>query len=360
MASSPSRYLGAALLQGVGAGAKTYESVQGEMLKRQADSATAARAAFQFYPGIGPGVLATDTKTGALRVVPATEYQKNPAQFILPTQNEVPTENAGQPNVEPTSVITPHFNAQSVAAAVKDRDLANSAQSQAQFNNMGEASVKKLTEMSSQAESAYNSKPSLQQLALTLAQADQKSWAGPGPFAQKTALVGSVLNQFGSVLGFGPNYFSDATTDQDINSKITTLLASDAAKSADQHAVQALRAYQAATPNRSMDPKAAAELAASLMVSNQTYIDKNQFASIYGKQSQGVIGPNFEPQFRNEFDEQKYNTERSFLQKLMLDPKGKIYLSAITSGSRTPADIQHFFTINKVPEVARYFVQGAK
>jgi hypothetical protein len=360
MASSPSRYLGAALLQGVGAGAKTYESVQGEMLKRQADSATAARAAFQFYPGIGPGVLATDTTTGALRVVPATEYQKNPAQFILPAQNEVPTENAGQPNIAPATPIVPHFDAPYVKAANADRDLANSAQSQAQFDSMGQASVKKLTEINSQAESAYNSKPSLQQLAVTLAQADPSSWSSQGPFAKKSALVGSVLNQFGSVLGLGPNYFSDATTDQDINSKITTLLASDAAKSADQHAVQALRAYQAATPNRSMDPKAAAELAASLMVSNQTYIDKNQYASEYGKQSQGVIGPNFEPSFRNIFDEQKYNTERSFLQNLMLDPKGKAALLAITSGSRKPEEIQRFFAKNKVPELARYFVQGAK
>jgi hypothetical protein len=162
------------------------------------------------------------------------------------------------------------------------------------------------------------------------------------------------------MLGFAPNYFSDATTDQDINSKITTLLASTAAKSADQITLRALQDFQAATPNRNMDPKAAAELTASLIVANQQYIDKNQYASEYGKQSQGVIGPNFEPSFRNEFTEQKYNTERSFLQNLILNPQGKAALLAITSGSRTPQDIQRFFANNKVPELARYFVQGTK
>jgi len=374
MASSPSRSLGAALLQGIGGGAKTYEGVQDVMQQRAKQQADIQKItvetlgnSFKFLSGFGAAAMVIGPN-GKIVPIHVEDYEKNPGNYVLAGQSAgqnivggtPPTANEPGAAVAPTTQNIPHFGAGSIANATEDRNLVSRAQSQAQADQMRIASSKKLDEISSQAESAYNAKPELQQLALSLAQTNPSSWSGQGPFAQKTALAGSVLNQFGSMLGFGPNYFSDATTDQDINSKITTLLASKAAISADQHAVQALRSYQAATPNRSMDPKAAAELAASLIVSNQTYIDKNQYASEYGKKSQGVIGPRFEPSFRNEFTEQQYNTERTFLQNLMLNDNGKAALLAITSGSRKPEDIERFFARNKVPELARYFVQGTK
>jgi hypothetical protein len=99
MASSPSRYLGAAILQGIGGGAKAYMDRQTKMAELANVQATTGligkqtqqtegitqgiltdnlQKATTTIPGIGPAVYTMDPTTRAITIMPLSRYNSLP------------------------------------------------------------------------------------------------------------------------------------------------------------------------------------------------------------------------------------------------------------------------------------------
>jgi hypothetical protein len=212
------------------------------------------------------------------------------------------------------------------------------------------------------AEAARTSRaPSIQLMTALSTNPETNIFTVPGWRADDRAQASNVLDTIARSLGVGEMGYSfgQAATAVAIANKVNTLRANMLARGAGEKALGALDAYKEAAPNKSMPPDAAAELAAQLMVAQQRQIDQNDFASLYMKDSGGVLGTRFGSSFDASHPAQKYQAEATALKNLMLSPAGRQIFQIYSSGRATSANMEKVLTQKgATPGIGRYFGAG--
>lgn len=383
MASSPSRYLGSAILQGVGAGAGSYMKRQtqlADIASTQANTGriaiNAAREAIKEVNGV-PYVF---TSNG--RMQKFYDWMKNPIAPIAggdlvnnyvrsmgdqmfnggegaPEGQPQQAAANGQPGMPvppapvatPTSVrwTQPSKNALASDEAIADTAMAAGARTEslARFGNAiaassaASAELPNLSEMAKITSEALNNPGALQ----------------PGAAGSYRAWLIKGANTLANGAGLGPGYFGNADEQAAILSKLGTLAARNLTPE-QQTAFQALQSYIETTPNLDQPPEAMGAIMASLIQSNQMAIDRGNYFSEYAKQAPNGILMNADNGFRGEMSD-LYNQERANLEKVI---SNKAVMARLTSGSLTmeeaQAIIDHALGETASPVLARYFVKG--
>jgi hypothetical protein len=383
MASSPSRYLGSAILQGVGAGAGSYMKRQGQLADIASTQANtgriainAAREAIKDVNGV-PYVF---TSNG--RMQKFYDWMKNPIAPIAggelvnsyvrsmgdqmfsggegaPEGQPQQTAANGQPGmpVPPAPVAAPtsvRWTQPSKDALASDEALADSpmavgarTESLAKFGNAMAASSAASSEL-----------PNLSEMAKITSEAlNNPSMLQPGAAGSYRAWLIKGANTLANGVGLGPGYFGNADEQAAILSKLGTLAARGLTPE-QQTAFQALQSYIETTPNLDQPPEAMGAIMASLMQSNQMAIDRGNYFSEYAKQASNGILMNADNGFRGEMSD-LYNQERANLEKVI---SNKAVMARLTSGNITiqeaQAIIDHALGETASPVLARYFVKG--
>jgi hypothetical protein len=375
MASSPSRYLGAAILQGVGAAAQAYEPTQQAIAKETESNIANIQKSFGFTPGLGQTVTVRDPKTGGYKIVPISEYeasQRTSAPYVLagsPLGTEV---QSRMPSIAAASVpLGVNFTDEAKSAAARDLQTLNTQQSPEAYQAATTASHKRLEGLHSEADLARNMRGSTIELMKTVAAGDPEEQGivarflgTPGFSNAVRAKLANAVNTGQRVLNPGGESFSDADTLEVVNAKLNATRTAAITKGIGQHSLGALETMARAFPTRDIPPTAAAELAAQMKIAEQRQLDKAAFAQVYAPHSRNVYGPAFDTQFDKDNPTEKYAKESSFLQHLMLDPHGKDFFTALEkgafSGPKGPAQLERYLhdTLKAPPGMSRYFVSG--
>lgn len=379
MAASPSRYLGSAILQGLGGGAQAYANLEKQQMEQQRELA-----------GIGQTKAATE-QTGAQtqgiqienymrsfkdtpygRVVflatgvpiLASEYERRwKAGERLPLLGSVPPDaearaaavfGAKQPGstmgapAAPTAPVAPTapkpqaaapatpteddhtpkpFEAAKPQAAPVGVNYGDASKSSAKSEGEGAISAgpafelaKKQTDIynalvTSDANTARQNSPYLNQLATTLSNAYKGGGFDTPGYA---AEVRSEIVRAANTLSraIGGSNISDLDSDSDIVNKISTLLGSQGAAAGNQESYAALNAIRNAIPNLRMNPDAGARLTAELMQMKQRAIDRAAHAALYARDSGGLLGQ-AATSFRDENPDGKYEMEAAIIEDLI-------------------------------------------
>lgn len=453
MASSPSRFLGSAILQGVGAGAKGYLDMgttleeqeklraeqellrsQGLLTREEAEKVpaetfrvmqeardlgfknfgsaenpnwfvqlsdgnikplyewmesgetlaggpAAAELARQLHRGLSttgsmvgpaakqpPGPAGTPIGAGAPGAATPKGAEGVPQLPPVTTTAKPP---APAPAAKPAAIPGVVFDEGSAkAAAAETRNLQRSADQP----QVRQTSRDYIEGANREAQSANQQKIFYNEMADIVSKASSgKLLAAPGPGYEFTSGVIGALNRAVRAipgLDAGENFFGNAREYNDVMTKLTTLQAQAAAKGADQKAVGALIANMEALPSLSKEPGAAAQVAASNMVTNQKSIDRKRHADEWGKLSRGIYSGAM-TDFESKNDPAKYSQEQGAIQKMLLDKgdpqkriaPGSVVFEMMKQQKVGPDQIDEYFEtrygIPKEQHMSRYFL-GAR
>lgn len=453
MASSPSRFLGSAILQGVGAGAKGYLDMgttleeqeklraEQELLRSQglltreeaekvpaetfrvlqeardlgfknfgsadnpnwfvqlsdgsmkplyewmesgeplAGGSAAAELARQLHRGLSttgsmvgpaakqpPGPAGTPVGAGAPAAATPKGVESVPQLPPVTTTAKPP---APMPAAKPAAIPGVVFDEDSAkAAAAETRNLQRSADQP----QVRQTSRDYIEGANREAQSANQQKIFYNEMADIVSKASSgKLLAAPGPGYEFTSGVIGALNRAVRAipgLDAGENFFGNAREYNDVMTKLTTLQAQAAAKGADQKAVGALIANMEALPSLSKEPGAAAQVAASNMVTNQKSIDRKRHADEWGKLSRGIYSGAM-TDFEGKNGAEKYAQEQNAIQRMLLDKgdkekriaPGSVVFEMMKQQKVKPDQIDEYFEarygIPKEQHMSRYFL-GAR
>jgi hypothetical protein len=393
MASSPSRYLGSAVLQGIGGAAGAYENVQGQMQERaaQAEKTRAQQQAnynSASYRGVD-GNFYTNVvdRDGSIKTIPYETAITH--QDVFRPVGAVPAAGAGQPPVaapggaayapaptQQTSRPLPadvHYDAHSTQDArddMADYRHATVGGPEAQ-NKWIAASQKREDDINGAASTARNTKAALVPLFSTIA-------ADPGEGGTVERILNThgamnetratVLRYFNTLARMydpsGKTNFGQNDTYADLNKKMQNITALMVAQGAGQHSIAAAQTAAAAFPTPDQSPAAAAELAAQGLVNNQKALDMQQYLIQTKRDGGQYIGNRFEPGFYSTNKQEYYNQDIDVIKNALLDPANKRAWDILQSGKGTRADVDAFFSAidktgwAKQRHLGRYFREG--
>lgn len=397
MASSQSRFLAPAILQGLGTGAQTYMSVQ----KAQADIAkaeeeartqkaeTAARtemapkiraetrkqiidnmrsSLFQLPGGGNVAFLSNGTTMSFADYMDALQ-KGNPPQLLgyVPENAAEIAQQSGagasspsqlpspqQPTVPetPAAASPSEFYSPSSLAAAK-------AEARRSYNggplaeSMARSSEEYRARTTSEASSARENAPYLKELASTLADAyshhglDEAGWKEPS-----RAAISSFANTLWRALGGDPNEdLSKLKDSHDIVNKISTLLSSGR----NPHSYAELETLKNAIPNLEMGKEAGAELTAQLIALQQRAVDRDTHMRRYMRDSNGLVsdaGSNFEKETKD-----RYQKEQSIIRDMILNEPEvlKKMMSGTVSKEKIVKALKKMYGKGLPPDMDRYF-----
>ena len=368
MAASPSRYLGAAILQGVGGAAGAYEKVQNEMAQRAKIAAetgqvqaTTARGAFTPIPGLGPVVSVKDPKTGNVIPMQQSEYRRRVAGGERLDVVGIP---AGTPTGEgPTAQPIAPTQPSNINGVVFNPTTAQSEDiSGANYEDMVKQSGKYMDNVRSSSEAARGSRFNTLEAASTLANAissgDKNALSTPGAYAAERAQIANMANTFGRMIGVG-DIAGPADTNAAILGKLNNAMAGQVVSAADERSLQALRMALTAQPGIAMSPDAAAELASQALIHNQRMIDKNTHLDQYVSNSPQGTAYNAAKDFDSTNSQDKYNREQQAFKTIMMNPNGAKAINLMKSGSVSPQQMEDYLYRNTgIRGLSRYFTSG--
>jgi GH24 family phage-related lysozyme (muramidase) len=173
------------------------------------------------------------------------------------------------------------------------------------------------------------------------------------------AAVTKALNLFSQSLGLGT--FSDMPTQTDILDKLRFAQANNLVNASNQDSYNALSAAASMMPNIEQDPIAAATVMATLMVDNQRAVDRSSFYNAFADQTTSKILRPAGAEFSRLYDN-VYKQEVSYLRDLMSNPQAAPYIQGAMKAS-TPEEAQRIlsnaFGGKQIPpKLHRYFVAG--
>lgn len=413
MASSPSRYLGSAVLQGLGAGAQSFANLEQKMeeTKRTAAETGAIETdtyqkSFQTTPygnivwlADGSIMLASeyDLLQRANRAPPLLGKIPGDAQDKIekfaaarravkegttpkPTQT-APTGTPGtttQPGTTPTGAPSPApapattetttttapvelppvppgvgFDEQSIKTARSDNPGAIGGGPGAQ--TALEATKKYDKEARANAAGARDASRYVQELVQNLSNVAQKQGLDTPGFAFKQrAAITSLANTLSRAVG-GPE-FGEADSFNQISEKISTMLAAAQAAGGNQEAYAALTLLKSAVANPDMSPRAFSKLAADIMVQNQRAIDRDAHREVYSTVSNGPLSK-AASDFERANKAEKYNKEAKAIQDMLL--KAPDLIADFKAGKYSADDINASMKKKYgVDGMSRYFLGG--
>ena len=399
MASSPSRYFGTALLQGLGAGANAYTNYP----KTQADIATAQAAAqheqqlvqqgdiYKNAAGVPMVLLPNGTMTLSqwrLAGKPATRSQ--PEGSVNPSEIEgVPTANAGSPaGANQEALQAPTIGTSAVRS--NPQPLPENLSTLAKQNGIrvggsdADALAKNpeindpFTPAAQVSNDAIALQPQVNALANSLADLPANY---SGPVASENILpYRKAINDLAGQIGLPPLFDSSGVADTEEIKKITTQIANQSTKSV---AAQALMTMLTAFPSDHLSKKGQGQTVANLLTTQQMMRDEAEYGNRYRSeieqryglqpnQSQ-VSGAGFKQAFA-QFEQPKIQKEKQLIEKMFNDPlnnnnqqvvidgKPQTVLGYMikSGGNLSPAFIQMLQKQYgpEAPEIIRYFNGG--
>ena len=405
MAASPSRYLGSAILQGLGAGAESYANLE----KQQADIEGTQASTLQTLANVARNPFDATGKFVILEngsMMPINEWfimdeanrpmliggkQASAMAYNLLKRTGLNPSSAGlgaastpkEGGLSPQAPKVPEVPGATTTdgkpAEGKDGALppvtfigdasrryvkGEGTKTVSGFNTEAqkEKSSKYLNNTAEMAKVANESTQSINELAKVIAKQISATGAGAsGTTFNTRAEIIRALNSMSRVMGGSP--LSDAATQKDLINKLNTIAGSEAARSGDQRSFAALRQMIEALPNATMEPEAQAELTAQILMSTQAAKDREIHRVNYDKLSRGL---NSYADAGNAFEEDnraRYALEQNLLKKMLMKTDPKI-VEAFATGKGTPRQIENFFKflakengIEFVPGMYRYFAR---
>ena len=333
MAGSNSRYLGAAILQGLGGGAKTYADLQTQQAGlKQTEAETAAKKAetarnrvfsvgnqlfinAQYPNGAEGNIMSaydwlygdpatrpalTPEQEGQVREFAAKHpsgagVQPPKSDIVPPTANKPDQSITEQPlaplagdkaasNVAgPTRVIGDTTTAPELAKGETSISLSPDAVALAK-NNLEQARVAQdasgdvFSGQAALGRAARDQRNTLLPLAGSFSRIPSTGPTSGGQLQAVLSPVMDTMNHLGAVLG-APNLIKDPSilTDQKEVDKLITQLQAQATSDAGQHAYAALKTLSGALPSNLMDKNSQARLMSRLMATNQKEIDRDNY-----------------------------------------------------------------------------------
>ena len=382
MASSPSRYLGSALLQGAGAGAQSYLDVlnkESELAKRAAETGeikartgtqeqeTKKRTAetLRQYQDLYKDAFFDRGGIQMVRLANGSamslyEWMKHPAPVWGQDAagGEAPATSAGAAgkpiSVSPEKVeVLPGigWDNKSLGSAQSELGMLNTPGKEAlqarsaEYRNM----------VDKDAEVARDQKLYNNEVAGVIADMASKTGVQtPGATGSLRAMIVNYGNTISRAAGLG-DQFGAADKAQAILEKINTLAAESRVSSAGQQALGSLQKVMTAYPNLDQPPAASTFNAASNMVNNQMKLDRQQHADAYG-QASGQLYSRAGVDFKRSNTPAKYHQEQDALQSVMMrDPEA---FAAMSSGRVGRDHIEQYFRDKAhggIPGMSRYF-----
>jgi len=374
MASSPSRYLGSAILQGVGAGAQSYLDVLGketEMAKKAAETG-------EIKTRTGTQAMETEKRKaetlrelqslykdaffdrGGIQMVRLAngsamslyEWMKRPtavwgqAGEQTPTGGEVPAGGAPEaPGAKPISVAPEKVT---VAPGIgwDDKSMSSAQSELGMLNTPGKEALQARSAeyrnmVDKEAEGARDQKLFNNEVAGIISEMASKTGAQtPGATGSMRAMIINYGNTISRAAGMG-DQFGDADSSQAILDKINTLAGEARVSSAGQQALGSLTKVIGAYPNLDQPPRASTFNAASNMVNAQMKLDRQQHADAYG-QTSGQLYSRAGVDFKRANTPAKNRKEIDALQSVMMrDPQA---FAAMVSGRIDPSHIEEYFS----------------
>jgi hypothetical protein len=289
MASSNSRYLGSALLQGAGAAANSYEDVQNQQAKRdRINTETAAGLAeipaLAYHPKTGTVSGYWDGQPVEIPIAEARGYlQTHNSRFSLVPRQGGATGAATMPLPAPTTSGT-----SSIMRDAVHGELANMGYDRDSLTGYQPAAVQQIQDAGN---AARNLDPLRKELALAL----KESQSG-GTASTWQLNLAQKLNDLGRTWA----HVDLGLREQDIGAanlvdKIHAQLAGRSQDAAGQRAVAALENYAAQLPKMEASPEGQARTVASMMSQAQRDKDLQDYQTAYRNEA-GVQGATYDQQ----------------------------------------------------------------
>jgi soluble lytic murein transglycosylase-like protein len=403
MASSNSRYLGAAALQGLGAGAGAYQKQQesqanvGQTLEGAKQTGARTQGIMlenlQKWTHVGAGGMpyatVTDSKNNKFDIPLAEAQQRikngedlrpvDPNTDLTPrtpgavqSGQGAPAAPAapqpGQPAPQPEQAA-PHLAPLPVAPMNAlgvnfSPDSAKAAQSDNRYDPnqtpLLQAGDKYAADSQSAAAVARETTPYAQKLATTVSDALANKFGDVvGAGGSTRANLINIANTAARLFGYQGAPVGDLDNQEAIINKLDTMRATAAAHGAGQNSLGAFEALRLATPNTNMPPDAMASLTAQLMSDQQKAKDRADHLAQYGQGGAGGYA-RASARFDTDNGPEKYNRETEALKQMILSPRGPAMLHKLTSGQYSQSQIEEALTkkYGAVPGLSRYFASG--
>jgi hypothetical protein len=348
MAGSKSRYLGSAILEGLGAGAKSYgeQQVQQAGLESTQAQTQGVQAATQSTlsniaksAGIyGPDGRLTGYKVyvnGRITTVPVDEYRR---AFLAGTPYQVAPEVGGMggtnapapsgaqfnPSGVGSTAIPPaqnavqalqpgvRYDAQAHADALNDANSVNISpeESRAIKANIGTAAA---------AASANNG--TMNALTKNTAALIGNTVAGTGSQADTRAKLLSTANMIYRTISGNNLPEGYDGSDIEINKKIQTYLAGLQTSSVNQNNAGAFVSALKGVPNANLTPKALASIGSVVVLNNSRNQELQPFANQYGNDANGNLSANVYTEYNRLHGRQMQNEETNLTNLFLSAPK---------------------------------------
>lgn len=398
MAASPSLFAGSAILQGLGAGAKSYadlEKQQADIGFREAETfklaqeganlstrqvgnvimvrlasgqeipiwewirsrqpvlggqfgmAAAEKAAERYMQGQGPEKLATAPGAPS----PAAAAGTLPGAAAEPRQGALDAAPSDQPR--------PLFGSRSMALADKEPEATLGPNPEV----ARKLSADYANSTAAGGRAASEAAPTMNEMVLNVSKTVAgKGFDAPGTAYAARAQLAGAANTVARALGYQGPAFSEADTRQALQEKFNNVQGLAMASAGGQESLGALRAMVEALPRTDMPPDAQAQIAAQLLMLNQKAKDRDLHRVEYGQRSmQSFTAAN--SGFTADNPDTRYLQEMALLKSAIRnDPKA---IDILTSGRATPQQVEQYFKelsrktgVQYTPGISRYFVQA--
>ena len=292
MAASPSRYLGAAALQGVGAAAGAYENTQQNLLDRQAKAAQVLKEQTGLTPPL-PNSRRVYDRNGNLITVKISDWMKdqskpvNQRQYFIQRpsgafnsinssssvgagQNFAGTEQPDTPTSSQKQTVSWEINPETLdKQASRSFNLAGQGGEEAVFLDPENVAANNVLKSYSD---VVSEQQNMNELAIVV-QSLQESSGMPGK-----AIISAkrAINGLAHAVGLPKEYTLDLNDDvssEDIVQKLAAIRAFNVTDKAGQGANASLQAAITAFPSQGQDPVARREFASSLFMAPQQIKD---------------------------------------------------------------------------------------
>jgi len=348
MASSPSRYFGGALLQGVGAAAQAVpdlQTQQSQVALRQAQAT---------------GELAAAGRGGIVPVLHTLANGQTQLEYVDVTKLRGPlTKNQNGQYVMDDRVNPPIAAQYDYLGDVGKQSAANDADKFFMSARMDPGllsmSNEKIKEVNNEAASGANNTRQLKKFAETMA--GQTGPFEPGKLNPFMTNLGAWWDSIAPNLGLQGVKLDQLANSQEAE-KLSRSIAASGEANADQRSFGALRAWMQMVSNAGMSRPAAMNLITKMYVDNQRAVDEGNYFNEYDKynSANGGIsglysGQNAESSFRRDYSDDRYMSEQAALanvlsdtgtMKMLENPDPKIRAAVIQSIEKKNPSLRNF------------------
>jgi hypothetical protein len=329
MASSPSRYLGSAILQGVGAGAGTYETTQNAILNRQREQTAMEQASIHPFPGAAGAITA---------------------------------DNKGQPGWTPLNQLSTGTTPYSTPAGVNYGPASHTAAVNEPQNANNMAISQGIADQYAQAaKGAREASAARSNLLDLVAKHSQETGAfAPGAGNDIRRGILNVVNTTARGFGIPDPGLSDADSLSVLEEKYKALTSGLQTHAIGQHSLTAFQNMGILSPDGNQSPQVMRALIAQTVVNAQRDLDQQNHAAAYAQESGGLL-TNSGQAFQQENPTANYTNAQKAIEALLSRPDAEPILNDLRTGDpKKVAIFDKFMQKNYgAPNVSRFLLGGS-